>query len=392
MRYTQFKPNTINEGGKSDGIRNNTELGVLVAFAGITSGDSNPTKQAFDNGDYDSALSNPASVKSQVNQHLTDEVYNEEMFDRWIGIGKTMYARVVADINSTGRGEVPTQFNWVGGANAGPVADIEFMDNRLSGISLKAESGITLSNLSPKHLGLVGDKGIDIVQFYSELEGGGNAFIDLKRQVMNKVMAEAQSKPGEALQYKNSSHSSIAYNQESNTYNITSKDGKERNNLSAENILEGAVKNAIWQRVFGDWFQENFSASDGIVKKLMQPVAITVAKQFTNIIREHLSNDENLKSVLQIEDVPYYYANDKKLFFVPEFKSGILQVKEVTYMNADGTGQLWKLTVGPRESDIQDSASVQIYIRWRNGLFASNATASAQSLENPEGMAWVPVD
>ena len=124
----------------------------------------------------------------------------------------------------------------------------------------------------------------------------------------------------------------------------------------------------------------------------MEPVAITVAKQFTNIIKEHLSNDENLKSVLQIEDVPYYYANNNKLFFVPEFKTGVLEAKEVTYMNADGTGQLWKLTVGPKESDIQDSASVQIYIRWRNGLFASNATASAQSLENPEGMAWVSVD
>ena len=387
---TSISKTFVSEGGKSDGIRNNTELGVLVAFAGITSGDTSPTKQKFDSGDYDTALSDPGNLHSQVERHLTADTYSESLFNTWIDIGKTMYARVVADITATERGEVPTQFNWVGGANAGPVADIEFSDNRLSGISLKAESGITLSNLSPKHLGLVGDRNVDIVQFYSQLEGGGNAFVTLKQECMKKVMAEAKATPEEAKGYKTSGRT-ITYNQESNTYNIVGKGGKEYNNLSAEKILEGAVKNAEWQRVFGDWFQQNFHGADDTVKKLMKPVATAISKKFTDIIREHLANDENLKSVLQIEDVPYYYANDKKLYFVPEFKSGMLEAKEVTYMNANGTGQLWKLTVGPKDAEAKDCASVQIYIRWRNGMFESNATASAQSLENPEGMAWIAV-
>ena len=302
-----------------------------------------------------------------------------------------MYTRIVADIEATGRGEIPTKFNWVGGANIGPVADIEFANNRLSGISLKAESGITLSNLSPKHLGLVGDKGIDIVQFYSQLQGENNAFVNLKRECMKKAMKEAQATPGEELGWKSSGRT-ITYNEESNTYNIVGKGGKQHNNLPAEKILDGAIKNAEWQRVFGDWFIQNFHGGDGTVKKLMTPVAKAVSKSFTAKIQSHLAKSENLKKVLQIEDQPYYYANNKKLYYVPEFKEGMLKAKDVSYKNADGTGQLWQLTVGREEAEQKDCATFDIYIRWRNGMFESNATASAQNLQNPLGMAWVEVD
>jgi len=381
----------LDEGGASGGIRYNTELGVLVAFAGLTVGKTNPTLAGFNKGQYDKALGDPASVHDQVKTHLTKEVYDKSFFNTWIEIGKTIYKRVSADITNTGRGSIPKKFGWVGGSNIGPVADIEFIDNRLTGISLKAESGITLSNLSPKHLGLVGEKGVDIVQFYSQLEGDQNAFVNLKKKCMDSVMKEAQATPGEAVGYKSSGRT-ITYNQESNTYNIIGKGGREHNNLPAEKILDGAIKNAEWQRVFGDWFIQNFHGGDGTVKKLMKPVATAVSKSFTAKIQEHLATSENLKKVLQIEDQPYYYANDKHLYYVPEYHPNMLTAKEVTYKNAEGTGQLWQLTVGRVEAEPEDCATLEIYIRWRNGMFESNATASAQNLRNPLGMAWVEVD
>lgn len=380
----------IREGGDPAVIRYNSEIGVLVAFAGITAGDSDPTKKAFDNGNYDSALGDPESVHSHVNKFLIKGVYSTSEFKRWIGIGKEMYRRVNADVTKIGRDGMPTQFGWVGGSNAGPVADIEFIDNRLSGISLKAESGITLSNMSPKHLGLVGERNVDIVQFYTKTQGNINAFVNLKKRCMIAVMKQAIAEPGEPKTYKSSGRS-IVFNKETSDFNIIGKSGKEYNNWTAKDILAGSDKNADWQRVFGDWFQENFHGSDGEVKKLMTPVATAVSNSFTKTIQKHLANDENLKSVLQIEDIPYYYANDKKLYFVPEFKPGSLEAKSVTYMDADGTGQKWKLTVGHISAKPEDCATVEIYIRWRNGMFESNATASAQNLENATGMAWIEV-
>lgn len=388
--YEFLSERQLDEGGDADVIRYNSEIGVLVAFAGITAGDSDPTKKAFDNGNYDSALGDPESVHSHVNRFLIKGVYSESEFKRWIGIGKEMYRRISADVSEIGRDGMPTLFGWVGGSNAGPVADIEFMDNRLSGISLKGEGGITLSNMSPKHLGLIGERNVDIVQFYTKTQGNINAFVNLKKRCMIAVMKEAIAEPGVPKTYKSSGRS-IVFNKETSDFNIVGKSKKQYNNWTSKDILAGSVKNADWQRVFGDWFIQNFHGGDGTVKKLMKPVATAVSNSFTKTIRDHLANDKNLKSVLQIEDIPYYYANDNKLYFVPEFKSGSLEAKSVTYMDADGTGQKWKLTVGHISAEPEDCATVEIYIRWRNGMFESNATASAQNLENAEGMAWIEV-
>jgi hypothetical protein len=97
------------------------------------------------------------------------------------------------------------------------------------------------------------------------------------------------------------------------------------------------------------------------------------------------------------EAKPYYYANDEKLYEVPGTSdaSGIninLQMASpIEYKQVKGTGQKFHVkikNVANGEPGPEEYATVTLYVRYANGLFAENPTARVQELKNPEYLLW----
>jgi len=91
--------------------------------------------------------------------------------------------------------------------------------------------------------------------------------------------------------------------------------------------------------------------------------------------------------MLRFGPAPYYYCTPKSLYYVPSAQEAQdLVLKGIRYGEADGTSQLFLADIGRADSD--DAASLDIYMRYANGMFASNPTARVQSLRNPQFISW----
>lgn len=359
MRFKEI----INEGGASNAVRYSSELGALVAFTGGTSLDDIP----------DSALANPKATKAAIKKVMPQ--LKKKIFDQWFELGLIYKAQILEH-----NGSLPQKYDWVAGENAGGVADVVFHDFPISGLSIKDEGGITLANLTPKAVGLDPIRGNDVFYHYALTE-----FVSFKTQVFNLVVAEAKSMPDETITPKWPRYW-IRYNSMENNFTISYKNSKkklEEGVLTEEEIFTNIETNVAWQRVFGDWFQVNFQEH----KQLMRPLVIKIAKEFTEIMSKALESSKVIKKILQFEKNPYYYSTPKEIYFVPAEKdAGDIQLKGIAYDDPDGTGQLFKAKIGNDASD--DGAIIDIYIRYANGLFATNPTARVQSLKDPEFIAW----
>ena len=358
MRFRDIKIAEANKG--SNIVRYNTELAMLTAFSGGTNLKDIP----------DEALVNPKATKVEMKK--VAKYFDQKKFDQWMTISNTYKEKILSH-----SGKLPQQYDWVGGSNIGPVADLVFKDHPASGISVKDESGITLANLTPKALGLEPLKGKDVFQSYADKE-----FKKFKIRVFNLMMDEAEASPGQLIHPRPSGKErSMMYDNNSKKF-IIKHDGGVLN-LDRNEVIRTSPKNAKWQRVFGDWYQLNFQK----YKDIMRPLVSKISRSFQEIMGNALSDSDTLKKLLQFEEQPYYYATPKKLYYVPSAKeAGDLELKGVNYANPDGTSQLFKAKIGNVNSD--DGAVIDIYIRFANGLFATNSTARAQSIKNPELIAW----
>ena len=355
MKYDElYESEALVEGGNSNAKRYSSELGCLCAFANIKNLDHINKRQ----------LANPKKVVAEIQSVLPSIDYN--IFQKWYDLGLIYKERIKAHY-----GSLPVKYGWVAGENAGSVADVVFADFPISGISIKDAGGITLSNLSPRALGLKPVRGDDVFYHYAPKE-----FESFKRAIFTKVLQEAKALPDTPVMSKYT----ITYNSETDDFTIFHK---KTWRMTEKQIMANVTKNAPWQRPFGDWFQKHFITE----KNLMKPLIIATSKQFTEIIEKTLTSDAKIKKILQFEDAPYYYATPRKLFYVPDSKSvGELQVKRVAYDNPNGTSQLFKAEIGNVDSD--EGAILDIYIRYANGMFATNATVRAQNLRNPNYIAW----
>ena len=358
MRFRDIKIVEANKG--SGETRYNTELAMLTAFAGGSDLNSIP----------DESLANPKKVKNEIKK--VSQHYNEKKFQQWLNISN-MYKEKI----KTHSGSLPAKYDWVAGENQGAVADLVFLDHPTSGISIKDDTGITLNNLTPKTLGLETERGTDVLQKYADKE-----YKRFKIRVFNLMMDEAEASPGTLIHPRPSGKErSIMYDNDSKKFII--KHDRGVLNLDRNEIIRTSPKNAKWQRVFGDWYQSNFQKFKGT----MRPLIIKISKTFEEIISNTLTDSDSLKRVLQFEDQPYYYVTPKKLYYVPaKENAGDLELKAVDFTNPDGTGLLFRAKIGNKKSN--DGATIDIYIRFANGLFATNSTARVQNLRNPELIAW----
>lgn len=360
MRSTEF----LSEGGLSSGARYNSEIAVLHSFAGAGPFDIENIPASFDSSKLASSLETYNSI-----ERFLRPAYDPELFSRWRTIGDS-YRELISDK----LGALPTEYGWTGGANAGSVADVEFLNHQCAGISIKDSGGITLKNLSPSALGIDSEYGLDIFHFHAE-----EFYIRMKRQIFTDVLEAAHAQPDKPIAPLSNKYT-ITYNSERDTYTCI---GKQKFEASAEGILNNATQNARWQRVFGDWFQANWNTK----KEYARDLFASIARTFEVLIETALSDRSALDRVLALEEKSYFYATPKSLFYVPaRDQVGDLRLKGLKYAKPDGTSQKYIASIG--QSDGKGSAEIEIYIRYANGMFEANPTVRIQSIKNTQFIGW----
>ena len=432
MRFKEFKP--LHEGGASGGTRYNSEIGMLLGFCGADISNFDPSNPAasFTNT---SSLGDPDVVFAEIQKFLPG-VYDSKKLAAWYRVGVSYKTKIDAELTKLNL-PIPTQFDWAGGSNINDdgAADIIFVGHEtVHGVSIKDKGGITLSNLTPKALGLGSAEGqegdADVFQFAAQAEYNamkGYAFdqlLQLAMQTPGKPVVPIKSKyrivynatapsslapdsaatpptptgstPGIANQKSAPGATKIPMGQEPvNTQTLSEQatgiftciwdDNKEFKG-TYDQIMKAASKNAEWQRVFGDWFQKNWS-SDQTLKQYGNALFTKVSQTFVNLIKSSLSNNSNLQKVLRMGDMAYFYATPKSIYYVPGVSTiEGLAVRDVVYTAPKGTAQYFKTTVGYAGGT--EPTEILIYVRYANGIFARNPTVRVQKLINPEGISW----
>lgn len=194
MRFNEFQP-TIKE-GRADNkkTRYNSEVGLLVGFAGVDPTTFDPANPSDPNtGIPGTMLENGGKkVYKDIISFLKPN-YDPNMLAAWAGRAPEYMQKITAKMGTT-----PAVFGWAGGANqnAEGAADIEFVGEVIQGVSIKAESGITLRNLTPKALGLAVDRGNDVFFQYA-----ANEYTAMKQGIFTKLLDLAKQTPGEKLSF-----------------------------------------------------------------------------------------------------------------------------------------------------------------------------------------------
>ena len=363
-----FEVVQIKEGGGSGPVRYNSEVGMLYGLIGQGNFDPQNPETSIPAA----RLSNPIQTYNDIKKLLVPN-FDEKIFLQWVNIAKSLLPKIEA------KGGLPNQLGWAGGANvAGGVADISFAQSTILGISIKAEGGITLANLTPKKLGIDTAKGIDVFKFHAEEE-----YNAMKSAVINDVIAQAKANPDEEIipvdRY------SIKFNSQSQEFEIKYKKAKTlvTTSVSEDYILNNIGKNSTWQRVFGDWFQANWQSK----KSYATPLYQKIAKVFELLIEKHLRESSQLTQMLRFGTEPYFYATPNSLYFVPSIDMVTdLTINRLRYAEPDGTSQRFIAEIG--RPDSKENAELDIYVRYANGMFACNPTVRIQSLKKPEFISW----
>lgn len=358
----------LNEGGASGAVRYNSESAFLFACAGVT--------ETFNLNDIPSnfdvkKLHNPESIFSEMEKLLVPN-YNEKIFERWYNLAKSYMSKIISN-----SGQEPSQYGWVGGANAAEgAADIDFYGHPTSGVSIKDEGGITLSNLTPKALGIEPPRNVDVFAHLAQKE-----FDDMKVKVFNVVLDAAKAQPDVTLvPNPKASKYTITYISEDDEYICQ---GKKTIKASAQEIISKSSINSPWQRVFGEYFQQNYQQ----MKQYAAPLFKKIAVEIEHKIEEKLADSAAIANILRFVDDPYYYASTKAIYLVPSAKDATdIVTKGIKYANPNGTSQRFLANFGQADSD--DYATADIYIRYANGMFETNPTVRVQSLSNPQFISW----
>lgn len=438
MRFSEFKSLDIREAKvkSSNAVtRYNTEVGLLVGICGV-----NP--ETFDPLHPDDPSTGiPATMLKDNGKKVYRDIitflgknFDRNVFTEWANKAPAYMQKISSKL-----GKTPTVFDWAGGANqnAEGAADIEFVNMDNQGISIKAATGITLRNLTPKALGLTVERGNDVFYQYA-----GDEYKAMKLSIFAKVLDEAKAQPGVHLGFHRETPDKyyVVYNAPKDAAPVTPAPqtpvpdelsavkknaglppqnpppaavddttineneqplaqegtwtcvGKSSFTGTRQQIMAAAVPNKKWHRVFGDWFQSNYQAN----KELAKPLYSAIANMFKNTMLQHLTQNRNLDTVLAMGKRSYFYVNDVDVFYVPSVTEiSDLQLKQVDYgaisstgtlEEADGTSQKFQAQVGRTGST--DNAKILIYIRYANGMFACNPTVRVQDLRDPVFLGW----
>lgn len=375
----------LTEGGKSGGARYNTELASLLSFCGDMKGfDPNMPENNFN----PKMLQNPEYVYGEIKKFLPPS-YDEKKFTQFYNFSKKVKPLIEKRVGKI------NQLFWVGGSNlsgdeANP-ADVEFVGSSSYGISIKDKSGITLSNLSPKRLGLDSEVGEDTIRYYSTVvrntKSDVNLFEQLKKKVFITLIIEATKTKKRIAPIKDYYFIEAVDN---NKFLIGYKKGSKKVEevfnrielLSPDNY----AYNRAFHRVFGDYMVANKKKFSPMIKRLYKFIGETIV----GIIQDKLNSNNELLRVLNVGIKSYFYQTPSKLYYVPsvdELKNKNLIVKDIQMGTGDiSSGVKFNVVIG--DSNSKDNSTLELYIRYANGVFATNSTVRVQTLKNPENIFW----
>jgi hypothetical protein len=361
----------LDEGGKSDAVRYNSEIGLLLSFCNADPARFDPNRP--EKSIPATMLANPEQTYADIKK-LVAPAYIPEMLNRWVEYGNSTVKPIVVN-KLIELGEVVDQFNWAGGKNqnAETSADVEFVGSTVSGCSVKEKSGITLNNPSPKDLGL--EVGGDAFLRYAR-----NEYLSWKKGVFTQVLGLAQKNPGTKIGGKDTERYYVVYDPKTKQFTCS---GKNQKVGTSQEIMADMEKNAYWQRAFGDWFVANFATQKG----LMAPLVKSISKQFTRIIKQHLSQSGNAAKLVKFVKRPFFYVNPSHVYYVPSIDDvADLTLKDVKFAAPDGATMKFIAEIGMPDS--QENAQVEIHIRYANGIWETSPTARVQSLKNAQFLSW----
>jgi hypothetical protein len=369
MRLYEFEQ--LVEGGKSDAVRYNSEIGVLLSFCNIDPAKfdpKNPEKTI-----RASYLANPEATYRDIKSLLAPN-YMPEILNRWVEYANATVKPLVVN-KLIELGEVVNQFNWSGGKNQNPEtsADVEFVGSTISGVSVKEKSGITLNNPSPKDLGL--EVGGDAFLKYARPE-----YLAWKKGVFTQVLQLAQRSPGTKIGGKDTEKYYVVFDPKTKKFTCN---GKNQKVGTSQEIMADMEKNAFWQRAFGDWFVVNYATQ----KQLMAPLVEQIAAKFTQLMKAHLSQSTHAAKLVKFVKRPFFYVNPSHVYYVPSIDDvADLTLKDVVFAAPEGATMKFNALIGMKDS--QENATVEIHVRYANGIFETNPTARVQSLKNATFLSW----
>lgn len=371
MRLYEIENAQLSEGGKSDAVRYNSEIGMLLSFCSADITKFDPTKP--EKSIPSSMLANPQRTYDDIKKLLAP-AYDPALLARWHEYSQTTVKPIVVN-KLVELGEVVDQFNWAGGANINPEtsADIEFVGSTIAGCSVKEKSGITLNNPSPKDLGL--EVGGDAFLRYARPE-----YLSWKEGVFTQVLNLAKKNPGTKIGGKDTAKYYVVYDPKTKKFTCN---GKNQKVGTSQEIMADMEKNAYWQRAFGDWFVVNYATQ----KSLMAPLVEAIAEKFTTIMKAHLSQGGTAAKLVKFVKRPFFYVNPSHVYYVPSIDDvADLTLKDVVFAAPDGATMKFIALIGMKDSE--ENAQVEIHVRYANGIFETNPTARVQSLKNAQFLSW----
>jgi len=358
----------------SNKTRYNSEVGILLGFCDACISTFDPAIPILDSA----RLLDSAKVVEDISIYLNREhVYDQDELAVWSLRGREIVPVITKKLKELGE-DWPTVYDWAAGTNRNPnhSADISFIDSKISGVSIKSKSGITLNNPSPKELGI--DNAGDFFLQYARQE-----YISWKTQVFQTVIDLAQSQPGVRIGGKKGVDKYyIIYLPEDDKFSCV---GKKSLIATRQEILDKVINNCEWQRGFGDWFVANYKNPK--VAEFMKPLRESITRQFMAKMLEYLSKDDRVARLVKFADAPFFYVNPSKVYYVPSLREvGTLKLKSIRDARAKGATIKFFLECGMENSD--DVAAVEIHFRYANGVFEENPTCRVQSLKNPQFIGW----
>ena len=373
-------------GQKSGGERYNTELACLMAYTGkfpdIKGFD--PKAQGFKPEVWfdRTKLQNPEVTYREILKFLPQN-YDPKIFNRFYVICQKSKPTVL----SYAKG--PFKLDWVGGANISDnPADVEFTHFSYHGLSIKGDSGITLANISPTKIGLEEKVG-DVVKYYADKTHKG-LYDEWKKAVATSALRRAKAMAGRTYSPDpKSPYYNLTYDQKANNYLLGSKGGVSKVFTESE-FYAVLGTNPEWQSVLG----AHLTANKHEFKTVMTKVFKATAEGMAPAITKALADTAKVETMLNFAKKAYFYQTPKYLYLVPskyDFTKTPLEVKGVTYDITEdrASGIMLKVNIGLKGSS--EFATIDLWIRYANRVFGSNATARVQSLTNPENIAWKKV-
>lgn len=457
MRFNEFYQKMVETKAKNMTTKYSSEVGLLAYFCGVPDPSQTPFDPANPGQSFPpGSLEDEKGVLAEIAKVLPKN-YDPKLFHRFWKVGEAKAPIIAQHLQTLGY-DLPQQFNWQGAGNINDegAADVLFPSGfPVQGISVKAEGGITLANLSPKTIGLNIDseETSDVFQHFA-----GTEFLALKKLIWQYVIQEAKANPGVKMGWheKTPEKYCIIYDpngvksaapvkkvkakkepvaepqqsspeldaikknagiQSPNQTNLQGTDFQSQRTPSVKDIamanedvqqpagtftviydntkqqvfteqelLATAASNAVWQRVFGDWYQAHWN--DPRIKKTAVALFIAVSTIFESKIETAFKEKENLRSAVRMGDKSYFYVNPKDLYFVPSVTDiDDLHVESVTWGIPEGTSQYVIAKVGHPGST--KFCTITVYIRYANGTFSSSPTARIQNIKDTENISWI---